>query len=172
MKMRVKGIESRRGGRAARLTRSDRKGRIGDRRHRLVDSILVDGLDKVRRSCIGTEAVGHRKPLIEPSIACAHNGLRRLFGVAVAECVGERYARPPIALVVNAVLRLPPQAVAERQALVNFPVILVEKRSIEQDCPGGVLVYVRYLVGIGSVVNILLSVLKCVLAISAAIGKV
>src|ERR1700677_5119694 len=106
MKMRVKGIEGRCCRRAARLARSDREGGIGNRCHRLVDSILVNGLDDVRRSGIGTETVGHREPLIEPSISSAQNGLWRLLGVAVAERVGERYPWAPIALVVDAILRL------------------------------------------------------------------
>src|ERR1700677_2662796 len=172
MKMRVKGIESRCCRRAARLTRSDRKGGIGNRRHRLVDSILVNGLDEVRRSCIGTEAVGHREPLIEPSISAAQNGLWRLLRVSVTKSVGERNPRAPIALVVDAILRLPPQSIAEGEALVNLPVILVEKCSIEQNRPCGVLVYVGYLVGIRSVVEILRTCLKCVLAVGAAIGIV
>jgi hypothetical protein len=68
---------------------SDGVGRICDGGNRLIDSVLVNGLDHIRGSGVRAEAIGHRKALVKPAIPRTQNGLRRLLTITMAQRVSE-----------------------------------------------------------------------------------
>ncbi len=79
MEMRVDGVESLCRIRGRNRGRIDGKCGIGDGGNRLVDSVLVDGLDHIGRARVGAETIGHGEPLIKPAIPRTQHGLRRLL---------------------------------------------------------------------------------------------
>ena len=155
MKMRVDGVEGLRRSRRRDLGRIDRICGIGDGGNCLVDSILMNGLDHIRRARVGPEAIGYREPLIKPAIPRTQHSLWRLLAIAAAQRVGQRDPRRPIALIVNTVLRFPTQPVAKSKTWIDFPVVLVEERGIEENRARGILIDLSYLVSLGRVGQIL-----------------
>ena len=96
----------------------------------LVRPVFVDGLNHVGN--VGAESVGDGETLIEPSVSRADDGFGLLLATGAAESIGHGDARRPVVFVVDPVLRLPANAVAEGEALIHLPVILVEERTVEE----------------------------------------
>src|SRR5580698_62671 len=110
----------------------------------LIDSVLVNGLDDIGSACVGAEAVRHSEPLVEPAIPSTQDSLGWVLCIAVPKGVGKRQPRRPVALIIDPVLCFPTQSVAEGKTLINFPVVLVEERSIEENRARGVLIDMRH----------------------------
>ena len=97
----------------------------------LIDSVLVDRLHDI--GCAGRRAKGvrHGKPIVEPSVARAHDRFRRSLA-DMTRRPGQRKSRTPISVVMNTILGLKAQTVAQGKVRPSTPIVLIKKSSIEQ----------------------------------------
>ena len=98
----------------------------------------VRGRDGDRFLAVGAAAqlfkshqVAHLETVIEEAIASAKHGLGRLPLLMAVEGIGNGDARAPIAMVSGMILGFPTEAAREGKEGIELPIVLEEKRGIE-----------------------------------------
>src|ERR1035437_5573430 len=96
----------------------------------LLDAVVANGLDDVWYAGGGAERAGYGKAVVEPAVAGADYGLRRVVALlARAPCKSQ--PRSPIGVIVDPVLAFKTNAQSDHEVWLNPPIVLKERRAAD-----------------------------------------